>query len=1021
MKSRSLNRTLVTCFIGIGLLPVLLLAVITFNLSRDAIQSQSFNQLNSVNEIKRSTISDYFKTIERQVQTYSNNLMIVDAMRDFRDAFADLAVDAESGLPPETVMRSAVSSFYQNEFAPQYSSQNEGDAIDYQALVDPLPLSAITAQYLYIQENSNPLGSKHLLDAAADGSAYSQLHGLYHPPIRQFLEEFGYYDIFLVDPDTGEIVYSVFKELDYGTSLLDGPYAETNFGDAFRAAATQTDANTTVFSDFRQYLPSYNNAASFIASPIFDGDSLLGVLVFQMPIDRINSVMAERSGMGESGESYLVGSDLLMRSDSFIDPDAHSVSASFRNPETGKIDTLASRSALAGDSGTDIIIDYNGNSVLSAYAPLDIFGERWAILSEIDESEAMASVTALQNISVWVFAVMAIACVVIGYLIARSISRPVVRVSEAIASIADGNLDVEIKNTRRDEIGQLAISMQSMQAKLKDVIEQGVQPLVRKAGQGDLSDRLPLDGKQGFYLNLGQSINELVEVNERFLDETKLVVSALASGDLNTGSEVKFSGSFASVQGDMNQMRDNLAQVIGQDVQRIVSAAGKGQLEQRIDMSDKQGFYRELSADINELMDVNQAVISDTLEVTRGLMNGNLNKQIEGHYQGSFAELKNNLQAMQARLSKVIEKDINGIVKAASQGDLKQRISLEDKEGFYHDLSASINELVDASDEIMSDTSRVVNAMANGDLTQTIDKQYPGSFDQLKQDINRTVHKLTETVGEIKSTAAVVKNDSKEITLGSANLSQRTEEQASSLEETASAMEEMTANVQSNSDNCRQAESLSGDASNMAEEGGDVMSRAVCSMKAISESGKQIDNIINVIDEIAFQTNLLALNASVEAARAGEHGKGFAVVADEVRGLAGRCADAANQVKGIIQDSNNRIDEGSELVNESGQMLGNIVTAVKQVRDIVAEISTASSEQSKGLDEISKAVTTMDEMTQQNAALVEQTAAACESLGDKSNSLDQLTAFFTIREGLKSDSGAHPWSEPRHPRRVARH
>jgi methyl-accepting chemotaxis protein len=1003
MRSKSLNKTLVSCFICIGLLPVLLLAVVSFQLSRDAIEAQSFNQLSSVNEIKRSTISDYFRTIERQVQTLSSNLMIVDAMADFKQSFANLNAELAGQLPGEADMRSAVRNYYRDQFAVEYSNQNLGDSVNYSALVDSLPSSAITAQYLYIQENSHPLGSKHLLDAADDGSEYSRHHARYHPAIRQFLEEFGYYDIFLIDADSGEIVYSVFKELDYGTSLLEGPYADSNFAAVFRQASALSDVNATAFSDFKQYLPSYNNAASFIASPIFEEGQLLGVLVFQMPIDRINAVMAERAGMGESGESYLVGSDLLMRSDSYLDPEAHSVSASFRDPVNGRIDTLASQRALAGESGADIIVDYNGNAVLSAYAPLDIFGERWAILSEIDQAEAMAAVSELQNISMLVFALVALACIVIGYFIARSISRPVVKVSEAIASIAAGNLDVKLRIKRKDEIGQLAESMQFMQQQLREVIETGVQPLVRKAGQGDLSERLTLDGKQGFYLDLSESINQLVEVNEKFLDETTLVVSALAEGDLDTRSEVDFAGAFARVQSDINQMRGNLAQVIGQDVHKIVAAAGEGELGQRIELTDKQGFYKQLSVAINDLMEVNQAIIDDTLNVSRGLMNGELGVQIERHYRGSFAELKNNLQAMQARLSQVIETDIQAIVGAASQGDLKQRIDLADKEGFYHKLSASINELVASSDEIISDTSRVVNAMAGGDLSHRIDKQYQGAFDRLKQDINRTVEKLTETVSEIKSTAAVVKNGSDEITLGSANLSQRTEEQAASLEETASAMEEMTANVQSNSENCIQAESLSGDASNMAEQGGDVMNRAVNSMQAISESGKQIDNIINVIDEIAFQTNLLALNASVEAARAGEHGKGFAVVADEVRGLAGRCADAANQVKTIIQDSNSRIEEGSALVNESGQMLADIVTAVKQVRDIVSEISSASGEQTRGLEEISKAVTSMDEMTQQNAALVEQTAAACESLGDKSNTLDKLIAFFSVRKAGESE------------------
>ena len=180
----------------------------------------------------------------------------------------------------------------------------------------PLDGDAISLQYEYIQNNPNELGSKDLLDQAADGSGYSESHKLYHPIIRNYLEKFGYYDIFLVDIVSGDIVYSVFKEVDYATSLRDGPYASTNLGRAFSEAAKSSWKDSVAFVDYQTYPPSYEAAASFIASPIFDGDKKIGVAIFQMPIGRINDILSERTGLGESGETYAVGSDHLFRNDS---------------------------------------------------------------------------------------------------------------------------------------------------------------------------------------------------------------------------------------------------------------------------------------------------------------------------------------------------------------------------------------------------------------------------------------------------------------------------------------------------------------------------------------------------------------------------------------------------------------------------------------------------------------------------------------------------------------------------------
>jgi len=363
-----------------------------------------------------------------------------------------------------------------------------------------------------------------------------------------------------------------------------------------------------------------------------------------------------------------------------------------------------------------------------------------------------------------------------------------------------------------------------------------------------------------------------------------------------------------------------------------------------------------------------------------------------GEYMGNMVEWKDITEEKDA------ERQIQNLIEGAVGGQLDSRIDASTYSGFMLGLGNGINNLMDAVVEPLQESKRVLSALAEGDLTQMMSGEFNGEFAELRDAINTSVTNLLNMVTDINEASGSISSGASEIATGNTDLSQRTEEQASSLEETASSMEEMTSTVKQNADNARTANQLASSARDQATKGGEVVSNAVSAMSEINSSSKKISDIIGVIDEIAFQTNLLALNAAVEAARAGEQGRGFAVVAGEVRNLAQRSAGAAKEIKSLINDSVEKVDEGSKLVDESGKTLEEIVEAVKKVSDIIAEIAAASQEQSSGIEEVNKAISQMDEMTQQNAALVEEAASASESMEEQSKNMIELMRYFNTGE-----------------------
>jgi len=375
-----------------------------------------------------------------------------------------------------------------------------------------------------------------------------------------------------------------------------------------------------------------------------------------------------------------------------------------------------------------------------------------------------------------------------------------------------------------------------------------------------------------------------------------------------------------------------------------------------------------------------------------------------GKYIGSTLEWQDVTEQRDAQTQ------IESLLAAAAEGRLTERINAAGYAGFMKSVGDGINSLMDRVVTPVNEVNRVVEALANGDLTASMQGDFYGEFATLRDQLNNSMSTLGTMVNQISQASETINSAAYDISEGNSNLNTRTQEQSSALEETASSLEELTATVKQNANNANQANQLAAGARDAAEKGGQVVGEAVSAMSAITDSSKKVADIIGVIEQIAFQTNMLALNAAVEAARAGDQGRGFAVVAAEVRTLAQRSASAAKEIKALIQDSNEKVEQGAKLVNRSGETLTAIVTSVKKVSDIIGEIDAASEQQASGIDQINSAIAQMDKNTQQNAAMVEEATAAAESMTEQSRSLTELVRFFKV--GDSADRAAAPGKKP---------
>jgi len=479
------------------------------------------------------------------------------------------------------------------------------------------------------------------------------------------------------------------------------------------------------------------------------------------------------------------------------------------------------------------------------------------------------------------------------------------------------------------------------------------------------------------------------------------VAQKIADGDLSSVISVDSQDETGQLLLALEAMQNALKNVVA-DVHGSVSAAVKGDFSKHIDLNHHKGYARDLGEALNTLSDTTNAGLNDVMRVANALAAGDLSQRITKDYPGIFGQAKNGVNNTVDSLTAVVGEIQHIVDAAANNGDFSVKMDRKGKTGYIQTLSELLNQLSDVTETGLNDVLRVADALAKGDLTQTISRDYPGIFGRVKVGVNGTVGNIKTLVAEIKSSTDTINVASKEIAAGNNDLSHRTEEQAASLEQTAASMEELTTAVQANTENAKQANQLAIGASDVAGKGVAVVQKVIATMNDINESSRKIVDIIAVIDGIAFQTNILALNAAVEAARAGDQGRGFAVVAGEVRNLAQRAAAAAGEIKNLIGNSEDKVEDGSKLVAQAGHTMQEIVASIQRVTAIMSQISAASVEQSSGIAQVNQAIAQMDDVTQQNAALVEQAAAAAESMEEQAQNLSATVEVFKIDETIRT-------------------
>ncbi|PPD37143.1 MAG: hypothetical protein CTY18_02225 [Methylomonas sp.] len=530
--------------------------------------------------------------------------------------------------------------------------------------------------------------------------------------------------------------------------------------------------------------------------------------------------------------------------------------------------------------------------------------------------------------------------------------------------------------------------MKAVEDKLADDLLTVTKSLNRKAGQSALF----VIASAIIFLSLIFAVSLLIYRGIfRSLGQLRKISSTIAKGNLDSEISVLQKDEFGEVLIDMKTMQTALTGFVSA-LDQVSQKHAQGWVTEQLDSTKLPGVYGKMADEVNELVQSRIRLNRKIIQIIRQYAKGDFSVDMET-LPGETIAITHTMRDIKKALLD-IGTEIKTVVQAGVNGDFTYRAEVEKYEFIFKEILTGLNTLLATCDAGFSDVERVAKALSQGDLTQTIRQDYPGTFEQMKIAVNDTAENLKNLIGEIKDASDIINKAANEIAVGNSDLSRRTEQQAASLEQTAASMQQLTSTVQHNAENANNASKLAAGSSDIARQGVQVVNQVIHTMSAINESSQKIVDIISVIDGIAFQTNILALNAAVEAARAGEQGRGFAVVAGEVQNLAQRVAAAAREIKELISSSVDQVEDGSRLVSYAGKKMEEIVNSIGSVTAMMTEIASASEQQTQGIEQVNLAIGQMEDVTQQNAALVEQAAAAAESLEGQTQHLNVFIGKF---------------------------
>ena len=817
-------------------------------------------------------------------------------------------------------------------------------------------------------------------------------------------------------------------------ALLD--YEKPGAGDFYLLA--KKTGKETILEPYKYKIAGKDTLITSVVVPITIDGKFSGVAGIDLPLVNIQS---DVNAIKPYAGSY---AELISYQGEYVVKDKQNLNNSAANA----ISKSVKDNIQAGKSFTSDDFDaVSGQELHRTYVPVNVGASvtPWTLVLTVPTEVVMAKINAIRNTAILIGVLSVIVLIgILYYFLNRMVITPMQMSVKSIQRLSRGDLSEVIVVKGSDEIAQLNQSMVQLGSNVNLLINELTQ-MSHAHDAGDIDKVVNESNFEGSFNALAKGVNKMVSDHIEMNSKSMAVVKAFGEGDFNAPLE-QFPGKKSFVNDIVEQVRSNLKHLIA-DAEMLSTAAVAGNLSTRADASQHRGDFGVIMQGVNTALDAVIAPLNMAARYVDDLSKGKIPDEITTSYAGDFNIIKTNLNACGSSI-KALVADGNKLAAATAAGALDVRADASLHLGEYREVIIGLNATLDAVVTPLNMAAHSVERIASGDIPEQISAEYAGDFNGIKNNLNtcfsaihalvRDINMLAAAASEgriiaradasqhhgdfrsivdgvnatlativgpitaVKDAVTTINSAAGEISSGNNDLSARTEQQASTLEETAASMEQLASTVKHNADNAKQASQLALEASGVAVKGGQVVSDVVATMSAINTSAKKIEDIISVIDGIAFQTNILALNAAVEAARAGEQGRGFAVVAGEVRNLAQRSANAAKEIKDLISDSVTKTAEGTRQVTHAGQTMSEIVTSVQRVADMIGEIAAATIEQSQGISQVNNAVTMMDEATQQNAALVEQAAAAAESLVEQAHALTSAISVFQLDTGAKA-------------------